>query len=131
MSDLAIIQLQRGQVAQAEALIRRTLDLTRAELGPLHPDTIRCLGILASLLISEQQFAEAEPIARECYDNTIAAYPAEHPPVTDAVGLLVDLYEGWERPAQAALWRSKLPTTQPTEGAPGAAEFETASHLSP
>ena len=54
-----------GLYSRAQALIERALEIQRRVLGPEHPDTLRSMRILASVLEDEGHHEEAEKMKRQ------------------------------------------------------------------
>jgi serine/threonine protein kinase len=69
MHDLAWALAQRGQLAEAEKLERRLLDIQRRVMGPDHNDTLGTMGELAFTLCQEGNCAEAVKINREVFEK--------------------------------------------------------------
>ncbi|CAE7300125.1 klc-2 [Symbiodinium pilosum] len=65
MNNLAVLLRVQGQLAAAERLYRRALDLRRTVLGNLHPDTLTSINNLASLLSITGRMEEAEILYAE------------------------------------------------------------------
>ncbi len=78
-SDLASALDRLGQVATAESLMRRAVDLERAANGPDHPRVATPLGNLGVQLMRQNRFAEAEPLLREAVAIQLARLPNPHP----------------------------------------------------
>ncbi|MGA9353788.1 MAG: serine/threonine-protein kinase [Terriglobales bacterium] len=57
-----------GLYSRAQALIERALEIQRRVLGPEHPDTLRSMRILASILEDENHHAESEKLKRQTLD---------------------------------------------------------------
>ncbi|MFT7170854.1 MAG: ATP/maltotriose-dependent transcriptional regulator MalT [Paracoccaceae bacterium] len=74
-------------------------------LGPDNMLTLASVYMVARARVRAGRFAEAEPGAREFHDRSLATYGAEHDYIARARKLLVELYEGWGKEEQAALWR--------------------------
>lgn len=65
IQNQAILFRQRGDFARALALQRQVLDWQEARFGRTHPETLRTLNELASMLQDDRQHAAAEALFRE------------------------------------------------------------------
>jgi tetratricopeptide (TPR) repeat protein len=109
----------QGKFAEAERVSRESLDVTARH----RPDSwlvpyVRSL--VGDMLLKQKRYAEAEPMLIEGYrgmkSRESQAPERIRPIIVDAVRQLVELYEAWDRPAQAAEWRARL-TLGAAEGA--------------
>jgi tetratricopeptide (TPR) repeat protein len=142
-----------GRPAEAETLLRTTLEIDRRKLGAAHPTTLRVMQLLALALHGQGRheegervmdeaiatarehlaadswhvggllggrgqglaiqgrYEEAERALLESHAVLDAAVGPEHPASRRAIRRLVDLYEAWGRPADAAVWRDRLPAS--------------------
>ena len=66
--DLAEIQREQRNYAQAEPLFKQCLEISRKALARGHPQVAWSLGNLGFLYRDQQRFAEAEPLLREALD---------------------------------------------------------------
>jgi len=55
---------EQGRDAEADKLLRETLDIQRHVLGIEHPDTLKSMTNLASVLYNEGRDPEAEKLYR-------------------------------------------------------------------
>ena len=109
--------LKLGRLDEAERLFIEALTAQRRVLADGHGYIVESTEGLARTLIAQRRFDQAEPLAAELYNVASARYAADHPLTADAVAVLIDLYDAWGKPEQAAEWRTKLPSTQPTDEA--------------
>lgn len=89
----------------AIALGEEVVPIRKELLGPDNMLTLASVYMVARARVRAGRFAEAEPGAREFHDRSLATYGAEHDYIARARKLLVELYEGWGKEEQAALWR--------------------------
>ncbi|TET54680.1 MAG: tetratricopeptide repeat protein [Anaerolineales bacterium] len=106
-------------------LLREALAIRRARLGNRHDLVAYALRNLAEAYLRAGSFAEAEPLLLESLEIFKANHGEQHGMTRATIQALITLYEQWGKPEQAAEWRAKLPTTQPTnEPIDHAAEHE-------
>ena len=79
MANLATVLAKEDHYAEAENLVRETLDTRRRVLGPEHPDTVHSMSHLSNLLSDEGHYAEAEKMKRETLDIQRRVLGPEHP----------------------------------------------------
>ncbi len=90
-----------GRHAEAEVLVRRSMEIDRRTLGPDHPSISSGLQQLGFALRSQHRFAAAESVYVESVRIRRAAYGPDHPSVAYALyGLGTSVLEQ-ERPADA------------------------------
>ena len=65
MTNVAMLQMEAGDYASAEPLLRETLQLQRKLLGNGHTDVAGTLTLLATLLVDTRRFEEARAAAAE------------------------------------------------------------------
>ena len=72
-------------------------------------------SLLGASLVGQKKYAEAEPILREAYDGLKELRDEGSPkdpkhliPVPEAAERLVQLYEEWDKPDEAAKWRTEV-----------------------
>jgi tRNA A-37 threonylcarbamoyl transferase component Bud32 len=123
MAQLGLNLVQQKKNVEAESLLRDCLKI-REQKQPDAWTTFSTKSLLGASLLGQKKYAEAEPLLLSGYEGMkqraaqIAA--AAKFRLVDAAQRLVDLYEGWDRPEAAALWRktvdaerAKLPSKQP------------------
>lgn len=69
-------------------------------------------------LIDLGRYDAAEQQLKAAYEGETAMRGPRHRNTRAVVGDLVRLYDAWGKPDEAAMWRAKLPTTQPAETRP-------------
>jgi hypothetical protein len=79
MNNLSNTLNFEGHYAEAEKLLRRTLDIKRRVLGPEHPETLRSMVNLATSMLHEGHYADAEKLERETLDIRRRVLGLEHP----------------------------------------------------
>jgi tetratricopeptide (TPR) repeat protein len=103
----------RADYAEAEPLLRRSLEIDQAALGKHHPDVATRLNNLASLLQDTNRLAEAEPLFRRALEIDQAALGNDHPSVATDLNNLALLLEDTNRLAEAErLFRRALEIDQ-------------------
>ncbi len=104
-----------GDLDAAIALYEPVLADARTVFGDRHHYTLYWMAETAALLIDLDNFERAESLAMECLASSTAVFGPTHQRTLGVHQLLVDLYESWNKPADAAEWRAKLP--EPDESA--------------
>ena len=107
--ELAVSKIELGKFAEAEPLLRTCLHIRRGTLDEPHWLTAYTESLLGECLTELGQHEEAEPLL-------INSYPSleEHPEqARAALQRIIRLYDTWDRPDQAAEWRTRQSTTQP------------------
>lgn len=102
---------QQGKLDEAEPLLQAALPLLREHIRTKDAGAVLAANWLGAIQVSRKAFAEAEnlmvPDADRFFDPANQLSPSE---VRLAVGHIITLYEAWEKPQQAAVWRRKLQT---------------------
>jgi serine/threonine protein kinase/Tfp pilus assembly protein PilF len=75
---LSYVMIQQGKSADAEKMLRETIDSEQRELGPEHPSTLTAKRFLAFALESEGRYDEAEKIQRGVLDEMRRTLGPEH-----------------------------------------------------
>lgn len=128
MNDLGLLLLGRDRPAEAEALLRDVAAGVVNAVPESHWMRGQALVNLARTLVAQSKYDEAEPLLLDGYAKLAAALPAGHDRRVIAADALGDLYERWQKPAQAAEWRSKEPRgASPVDGAVAPKSDATAS----
>ena len=65
-SNLTAAYLAAGRIAEAEPLLRDSLERARKQFGPADPRTAGAMAQLGLNLIQQRQWSAAEPVLREC-----------------------------------------------------------------
>ena len=87
-STLAHILEARGEVTEAEALLRDTLARKQRTLGPEHPGTLDTMHTLAILLQNAGRLDQSEPFTREVLAVRTRVLGPDHPDTLGAAGNL-------------------------------------------
>jgi serine/threonine protein kinase/tetratricopeptide (TPR) repeat protein len=108
---LGLSLIEQDKAAEAEPTLREALRLrekTEAELWT----TFSTQSVLGAALMRQNKYAEAEALLLTGYEGMkqreLKIPAAGKPRLTEALQRLVQLYESWDKPDQAAAWRSKL-----------------------
>jgi tRNA A-37 threonylcarbamoyl transferase component Bud32 len=94
-----------GRAAEAEPFVREALERRRESLPTGHVKIAHAEGLLGACLMAQKKYAEAEPLLLAGYhglENAPATTAAQR---TKARQRLVELYEAWDKSAEAARWR--------------------------
>lgn len=107
---LAELQIDRGDAAAAEELLRKQLaafanekDLAPAVLGLSE-------SLLGYSLMRQQKAEEAEPLLLSGYEKIRSARGEKEPPIAAAAARLVEYYDAVSKPAEANRYRVPEPT---------------------
>ncbi|HET6981330.1 MAG TPA: serine/threonine-protein kinase [Myxococcaceae bacterium] len=72
------VYLNLGLFSEARAMVSRSLELTRAALGPDHVETLRTANLLGKILAMSGHLDEAEPYFRSTYEAQVRTLGPEH-----------------------------------------------------
>ena len=99
---LALAMTRNGKAAEAEPMLRESLELARANhlLGNALPDNIS--SALGECLLAQQRYAEAEPCLLAGYAGLQKNSAGQPPALVPVVARLHELYTAWNKPDQAA-----------------------------
>ncbi|MCO6435515.1 MAG: serine/threonine protein kinase [Phycisphaerae bacterium] len=98
--------LNQGSLAEAESVLRESLTIRESRQPSTDIQRLTTASMLGEACAREGKFKEAESILMQTYSrietnrNSIAR--------RETIGRLVGLYEQWDRPAEAAKWRTEL-----------------------
>jgi non-specific serine/threonine protein kinase/serine/threonine-protein kinase len=116
--SLARLRMDEHRYAEAESILREALTGPGAQnAATWNPDETRSL--LGANLAAQARFAEAEPLLLGGYRalaERTAARDKERL-VREAAERLVQLYTSWDKPDQAAEWRSRIQPSGPASPA--------------
>ncbi len=79
--QLGRVLQNRGELAEAERLLREVLRIDLALLGETHPETSHCRRALAQVLIARGGLPEAERLLRQALAAQREVLPADHPDI--------------------------------------------------
>ena len=82
---------------EAEPLMRRALEISKASFGEHHPDVAICLNNLGQLLKNTNRFEEAEPLLRRALEISKASFGEHHPDVAICLNNLGQLLKNTNR----------------------------------
>ena len=83
--NLGALLERQGKLDEAEPLLRKALEASRATLGDRHPHTLRSINNLGRLLKDQGKLDEAEPLLREALQATRATLGNRHPGTLAAI----------------------------------------------
>ncbi|HET6545751.1 MAG TPA: tetratricopeptide repeat protein, partial [Rhodanobacteraceae bacterium] len=96
--NLAGLERDRGDYAQAETLSREVVEGAARSLAPARPENGLFLAGLARTLQAERRYAEAADTFVAARTNLVAAYGPTHPRVVKLAAMQRALYQAWGRP---------------------------------
>ncbi|MEO5823889.1 MAG: serine/threonine-protein kinase [Vicinamibacteraceae bacterium] len=99
----------QGRLDEAERWLRESLALRSRTLPAGHWLLASSRSTIGAHLVLAGRLAEAEPMLLEAEKTLTSALGDKSPLVADARRRLVDLYVAAKRPADAEVWRSRLP----------------------
>jgi tetratricopeptide (TPR) repeat protein len=109
--------IRQKRYTDAEPILRESLAILQQKEPELW-STLRTQSRLGGALLGQQKFAEAEPHVVQGYrgmkglekEMTGAKFYGASPgqELTEALERLVQLYDAWNKPAEAAKWRKEL-----------------------
>ena len=78
LSVMATVYRGLGLDSRAQPLLDQAIALSRSELGPEHPDTLRLRGQLGPVLTSQGRYQEAERLEQTLLDEELRVLGPEH-----------------------------------------------------
>jgi tetratricopeptide (TPR) repeat protein len=114
-SQLVRLLSDVGKYQEAEDVLRKAIVDYTERLGDDHVITDYARADLAELLVELKNYTEAEELLQRSQKALLSEPNVPTLQKQKLVGLLVKLYEGWEKPDQASLWRAKLDTVITSE----------------
>jgi hypothetical protein len=116
---LGMLLLQFSQPAEAEPLLRECLAI-REKRMPGDFRAFNARSLLGLAVLRQGRYADAELLLFQSYVG-LKQREADIPRVSyvqprDVAEWLVELYDAWNKPAQAAEWRKKLEGERPLRG---------------
>jgi serine/threonine-protein kinase len=97
-----------AKAAEAEPLLREALAIRREVLPKGDWLTAHVESLLGGCLTVQARYADAEPLLLQGHDGLAAAKGTPPKRLAQAARQrLVELYEKWQKPEQAAVWRAK------------------------
>jgi len=116
MKNLATMRLANQKFAEAEPLLRELVsDAEKTNSDSWQRFDLQ--SMLGAALAGQKNYDQAEPLLLSGYDG-LSKHQASIPAaatssLNSAVERIVRLYESWNRPADAAKWKDRLPTKKP------------------
>lgn len=109
--------LQKGEIANAEAVLRRAAEVRAHEFGAEHPYTLRARGALASALLKQKKFSETRSIISPLLPASEAAFGKEAPETLKMrANLAAALRSEGSYPDAEAQYRALLPLQEKVLG---------------
>jgi serine/threonine-protein kinase len=110
-SSLGDLFMMLGDTTQAEAFVRKRVEIYASALGPDHGWTAHAQAVLGSCLTGLRRYPEAERLLLTGYSSLRAGSGLEDRYTQDAVTRLITLYRAWGRDDDAERYR-QLQTTR-------------------
>ncbi|MEK6301223.1 MAG: toll/interleukin-1 receptor domain-containing protein [Acidobacteriota bacterium] len=106
-----------GSFAEAEALVRRALEIDERSFGPYHRGVATALNNLAQLLQATKRLSEAEPLMRRALEIDKRTFGPDHPVVARDLNNLAQLLQATNRlPEAEPLMRRALELDEQSSG---------------
>ena len=97
------------QYTAAESLLRKSLEIDKASLGPDHPDVAISLNNLGALLNETNRYSKAEQLYRRALKIKESHFPLDHPEIAISLNNLASLLDKINRHGEAEeLYRRAL-----------------------
>jgi tetratricopeptide (TPR) repeat protein len=100
---------EKGRAEEAESRLREGLDILRKALPAGHWRLAATDCFLGACLATQGRSSEAEPLVLSGYRTLEADRLAPPLMVSLALERVIRLYDGWDKPEEAARWRAKQP----------------------
>ena len=81
MSQLGVYLHSEALYSDAEAIMRRSLEIQETTYGPNHPEVVTALNNLAQLLQTTDRLSEAESMMRQALAISKTIYDHDYPDV--------------------------------------------------
>ncbi len=116
-AELGVLYQRLGMIDEAEALIRRVLEIRTATLGEDHPASLTSLNQLADLLFSQGRIDEVEPLDRKTLEIRRRVLGEDHPDTQRSLnGLAATLHNRGRYDEAARLFQEGLDYRRRTLG---------------
>lgn len=112
MQALGLALAHQGKPDEGERWLRESLELRRKTLPEGHWLVSSAESVLGEHLTQVGRYAEAEKLLLPAEARLVAERGAKSPQVSAARERVVKLYEAWNRPEDAARWRTLLAESQ-------------------
>src|SRR4029079_8677946 len=121
-----LIYGQTERASEAEKLLREAVRIRTENVPETHFLRAAANGALGEFLTRQKRFAEAEVLLLASYDSLKKSQAPGSPRIKIALQRLASLYDGWEKPEQAAPYRAALEANANTAkcGSPKSGEPE-------
>ena len=113
--NMAWYQFKQGQNDAAYNVILAAMCLGQGILGPDHDKTLRCMEILALILLNTDRFNEAKALQKQVLKTRIKWLGGKHPDTLFAMGNLINLYPETGRAKEAMKLQEELLQTRKEE----------------
>jgi tetratricopeptide (TPR) repeat protein len=105
---MAAVYLSSGNLEAAGRAYPEAVERLSRKLGPDHPDVSHVRTGMGELLTKQKKYAEAEPVLLRALEVRMKAFGETHPRTQRTIRDLGELYEQWDKPAQAAAYKKRL-----------------------
>jgi hypothetical protein len=105
-----------GDVNAAEGKLRESLAIKTKNSSEASWQVATTKSLLVPCLVAQRRLAEAEELLREAYPLIEQRFGPTHPRAVRTAERGVALYEAWNKPSEAAVWRvhvTKAPIRPP------------------
>jgi tetratricopeptide (TPR) repeat protein len=106
-----LIDSQTGRIDEAEKLLREAVRIRTENMPETHFLRATANGALGEFLTGQKRFAEAEPFLLASHESLTKSQAPYSPRTRRARERLVNLYDAWNKPAQAAPYRASAAPT--------------------
>jgi serine/threonine-protein kinase len=100
-----LIFSQTGRIDEAEKLLREAVRIRTENMPETHFLRATANGALGEFLTAQSRFSEAEPFLLSSYESLQKSQAANSPRTRRARERIAKLYQDWNKPEQAALYR--------------------------
>ncbi|MBI1915937.1 MAG: serine/threonine protein kinase [Planctomycetes bacterium] len=104
---LGSVLTTKGRPKEAEPLLRAGLEIRQKTLPKHHWTGPLARSVLGGCLTALGRYNEAEPLLLNGYEQMKACPVAPARRVKEALDRIIKLYEDWQKPDKAALWRAE------------------------
>lgn len=111
LRELAVVRKELKDYVEAEALYAEALAFRRQQLGNDNHFVAESARELGLVLYEARRFDDAEPLLLESFAIYSSALGPDHASTIGVAKHLAKLYDDWNRPEEASVWRAKLPAS--------------------
>ena len=115
LRSLGNLRAEQGRYKEAEKLLTESLEKRRCVQGPEHKRTIHNMVHLGWVYTEQQRYSEAETLLLDAFELSYRVLGLLDQITIESIGKIVDLYEAWNEPEKAKVWRAKLPRMEAEE----------------